>query len=111
MDITKTDSETFFRHVYLPLFYRNQYQANTAADILRNYSKFAFMYKDGSILKQGHFEEISGIYYSNTFFNAPKPVYQRGYNYYDLYGKQQQPYYWSDKYKTKTPIDLEDLND
>ena len=71
------------------------------------------MYKDGSILKQGQFQEISGIYYSNTFFNAPKPtpIYQRGYNYYDTYN-QKQPYYWTDKYTNKkTPIDLEDLAD
>ena len=113
-DITKTDSETFFRHVYLPLYYNNRYQANTAADIIRNYSKFAFMFRDGSILKQGQYQEISGIYYSNTFFNAPKPtpIYQNGYNYYDLYNQKQKPYYWSDKYTNKkTPIDLEDLTD
>lgn len=113
-DLTKTDSETFFRHIYLPLYYRNQYQANTAADIIRNYSKFAFMYKDGSILKQGSFECINGIYYSNTFFNAPRPtptpIYQR-YNYYDSYDAKQKPYYWGDKYGKKTPIDLEDLTD
>lgn len=112
-DITKTDSETFFRHIYLPLYYRNQYQANTAADIVRNYSKFAFIFKDGSILKQGSFECINGIYYSNTFFNAPKPtpIYPAGYNYHDLYNQKQKPYYWRDKYSKKTPIDLEDLND
>lgn len=112
-DLTKTDSETFFRHVYLPLYYRNPYQANTAADIVRNYSKFAFMYKDGSILKQGSFECINGIYYSNTFFNAPKPtpIYPAGYNYYDSYGAKRKPYHWSDAYGKKTPIDLEDLND
>lgn len=112
-DITKTDSETFFRHVYLPLYYRNQYQANTAADIIRNYSKFAFIFKDGSILKQGSFECRNGIYYSNTFFDAPKPtpIYHAGYNYYDLYNQRQKPYYWSDKNSQKTPIDLEDLND
>ena len=63
------------------------------------------MYKDGSILKQGHFEEIAGIYYSNTFFNAPKPtpIYQ-GYNYYSQYKQRQKPKY-------RTEIDLEDLTD
>lgn len=63
-----TDSETAFRDILQPVIEKyglKSPQASTAINTIIGSSKFAFMI-DGKITLYGRYENVNGLYYSNT---------------------------------------------
>lgn len=66
-----TDSETFFRDIFLPIFYsQGWYGAEKAIDAIIGTSKFVFLDTLGRIIHYGHYTEDyeDNVLYSNTTY-------------------------------------------
>lgn len=93
-----TDSETFFRHLYLPVV-QGGGNGNQVVEAVIGSSKFAFMKKDGEIVTYGKYvtdAEFPGVQFSNaTYKSIPKSSassYYKSYGYYN-YGSDYDDYY------------------
>ena len=67
-----TDSETFFRDIFLPMY--NMYgwgAADMAVKAVIGSSKFAFIDNTGQIIRYGHFTDVDGVFYSNSSYLPP----------------------------------------
>ena len=66
-----TDSETFFRDIFLPIYKKYGWsQAELAINACIGTSKFAFIAADGEIHAYGNYNESKGVMYSNTSYLA-----------------------------------------
>lgn len=66
-----TDSETYFRDIFLPVFewsHHNWAVAEKTVDAIIGTSKFAFLTGDGEIHKYGHYIKHQGSLYSNSSY-------------------------------------------
>lgn len=82
-----TDSETYFRDIFLPVFewsHHDWKQAEKTVSAIIGTSKFAFLTGDGEIHKYGHYVKHHGSLYSNSsyeekvYYTTTKPS---GYSY------------------------------
>lgn len=84
-----TDSETFFRDIFLPIYKEGGWKAaEKAVNAVIGSSKFAFLEADGTIRWFGYKEEVDGCYYSNSSYKKQTwttPSIGRG-GYYGGYG-------------------------
>ena len=66
-----TDSETFFRDIFLPIYKKYGWsQAELAINACIGTSKFAFISATGDIHAYGNYNELKGVLYSNTSYLA-----------------------------------------
>lgn len=64
-----TDSETFFRDIFLPIYESKGINfAKLSADAVIGTSKFAFLNKDGEVFHLGIYTKDEGCLYSNTTY-------------------------------------------
>jgi len=87
----KTDSETAFRDLFVPvikMYGMTSREMNAAIRGIIGGSKFAFLDKNGQIYTFGHFFEIDGLEYSNLYHysviderNIKQKMYERLFSY------------------------------
>ena len=66
-----TDSETFFKDIFLPIYKKYGWsQAELAINAIIGTSKFAFISATGEIRAYGNYNELKGVMYSNTSYLA-----------------------------------------
>lgn len=78
-----TDSETFFRHLYIPAV-RGGGDADAVVEAVIGSSKFAFMKKDGSIVTYGKYvtdAAYPGVQFSNSTYKEYTYSYSKTYSY------------------------------
>ena len=74
-----TDSETFFRDIFLPIYSVYGWdRAELAINACIGTSKFAFLMADGELRVFGNYNELKGVLYSNTSYLA-RTTYWGGY--------------------------------
>lgn len=84
-----TDSETFFRDIFLPVYKGGGWTAaERAINAVIGSSKFAFLDNKGNIRWYGHSEKVDGCLYSNTSYKKTETrgwgtVYSGGYGSYN----------------------------
>jgi predicted glutamine amidotransferase len=75
-DKGRTDSETFFANLFLPIYYSQKYKfsdsVQNAIQCIIGSSKFAFLDKNGNLFHFGQFIKFGKLLASNSTFNAPK---------------------------------------
>lgn len=78
----KTDSETFFRRIFAPLYAAGKWRLAAPAvnAVLNHTSKFAFALPSGAMRLFGNFIEEGGAYFSNDSF---RPASSRWRSYFD----------------------------
>lgn len=71
-----TDSETFFRDIFLPIYSTYGWsQAELAINACIGTSKFAFLLANGDVRVFGNYNELKGVMYSNTSYLARTTYY------------------------------------
>lgn len=71
-----TDSETFFRYIFMPIYRNGGWKfANEAISAFIGTSKFVFMDKSGEIYYAGKYITDNGVMYSNTTYIDYKSKY------------------------------------
>lgn len=74
-----TDSETFFRDIFLPIYTTYGWnQAELAINACIGTSKFAFLLANGDVRVFGNYNELKGVMYSNTSYLARTTYYGGG---------------------------------
>lgn len=78
-----TDSETFFRDIFSPIYVHCGWEsANKAIEAVIGTSKFVFMQDDGLIRYYGKYTEDEGMLYSNDSYLHWRERYSGGYGSY-----------------------------
>lgn len=71
-----TDSETFYRDIFLPIYSTHGWDAaELAINACIGSSKFTFLRANGDLRLFGNFNELKGVHYSNTSYLARTTYY------------------------------------